>query len=82
MTEPLLLALERLILPRPVTAGMNPLKLMAMAYEFRATTEDREPIHVTCVDGTDLYRITDGRHRFVASLIAGRPAVLSHIIKP
>lgn len=55
---------------------MNFLQLAAFAYQLRATTEDLEPITVEPLgDGT--YQITDGRHRAIAALIAGRPDVLA-----
>lgn len=63
---------ELLVGPNP-PAGMNPLVLMHFAYLLRATTEDLQPIEVTQSNG--YYRIHDGRHRYVASLIAGRPTV-------
>jgi hypothetical protein len=60
--------------PNP-PAGLNPLKLMALAYQLAATTEELEPVEVTRdIDG---WRIHDGRHRAVAAMIAGRPDVLA-----
>lgn len=56
-----------------IPAGMNPLVLMSLAYMFRSTTQDAAPILVR-PEG-DLYRVLDGRHRAVASVIAGRPDV-------
>lgn len=58
-------------------AGMNPFVLMSLAYQMRASTKDPAPIEVTEEpDGT--YRVSDGRHRVVAALIAGRPDVLAY----
>lgn len=55
---------------------MNYLKLGHLAYTLRSTNTDPEPIQVQpLTDGT--YRITDGRHRAIAALIAGRPDVLA-----
>lgn len=66
--------LEDLRLPPNVPAGMNFLLLGHFAYQLRATTEDLDPITVErLADGS--FRITDGRHRAVAALIAGRPDV-------
>jgi hypothetical protein len=67
--------LEDLLLPPNVPAGMNPLVLMHFAYLYRATTGDLDPIVVRAEGGR--WRISDGRHRAVASLIAGRPDVLA-----
>lgn len=61
--------------PNP-PGGMNPYVLMSLAYQMRSTTNDPEPILVTEEpDGS--YRVTDGRHRAVAALVAGRPDVLA-----
>jgi hypothetical protein len=72
---------DRILLPEPVPAGLNPLVLMALTHHYKATTDDLDPIQVTR-DGRDargkrLYRITDGRHRWVASLAAGRRRVFA-----
>lgn len=56
-------------------AGMNALLLLHLAYEPRATTVDHDPIVVEVEPGG--FRVTDGRHRAVAALIAGRPDVLA-----
>lgn len=66
--------LEDLRLPPNVPAGMNFLQLGHFAYLLRATNEDLDPVTVEALpDGT--YRLTDGRHRAIAALIAGRPHV-------
>lgn len=70
--------LELLLVGPPVPAGCNLLKIAAMAYEYRATSEDREPALVTR-EG-EHYRITDGRHRYLASLIAGRVDLLCEVL--
>lgn len=72
-----LLALDRLLYPEPVTAGLNPFVLMSLAYHYRAGNEHVEPIRVTC-EG-QFWRISDGRHRAMASMIAGRKTVLAFI---
>jgi hypothetical protein len=71
---------EQVLLPPAVSAGMNPYVLMSLAYLLRSTTEDPPPIHVTR-EG-DYYRIHDGRHRFVAAVLAGRPDVLAELYIP
>jgi hypothetical protein len=55
---------------------MNYLLLGHFAYTLRATNKDLDPITVQAV-GDGSYRITDGRHRAIAALIAGRPHVLA-----
>lgn len=64
-----------LLLPN-VSAGMNPYVVMSLTYLYRSTSEDVEPIKVMGMGG-GLYRIIDGRHRFVASVMAGRKSVLA-----
>ena len=68
-----------LIVPN-VSAGMNPLVIMSLAYLYRSTTEDAEPITVRR-EG-DYWRIVDGRHRWMASVIAGRRRVLATEVEP
>jgi hypothetical protein len=67
---------DRLLLKPAVSAGMSPFVLLSLAHLFRTTTEDADPITVTALDG-GLYRVDDGRHRYFASVIAGRPDVLA-----
>jgi hypothetical protein len=46
--------------------------------KLRTTSEDWEPIIVQAVDdGT--FIVKDGRHRFFANVIAGRPDVLAKL---
>ena len=71
--------LNKILVPTPVSAGMNPLVLMSLVYMYRSTTEDAEPI-VLRKEGR-YYRITDGRHRFMASVIAGRRRILAKVEK-
>jgi hypothetical protein len=70
--------LQQLCVSANVTAGLNPLVVMSLAYAYRCSTGDVDPILVRRI-GRDRYRVTDGRHRFVASLIAGRPDVLAEL---
>lgn len=69
--------LERVLLPKPVPAGMSPLVVMSLAYMYRATNEDAQPIHVTR-EGHH-YRVADGRHRVIGSIIAGRRRILADV---
>lgn len=70
--------LDQMLFPEPVPAGMNPLVLMSLAYLYRGSNEDVEPILVH-YEGDELYSVSDGRHRAVASMIAGRKTVLAVI---
>lgn len=67
--------LDRILLPVSVPAGMSPLVVMSLAYLYRASNEDVEPVELT--RHGRFYRVTDGRHRVVASHIAGRRRVLA-----
>jgi hypothetical protein len=59
-----------------VTAGLNPWTLMSLWGHLRSTTEDPDPVLVRRhPDGGWL--LLDGRHRFCASLAAGRSDVLA-----
>lgn len=69
--------LDRVLFPKPVPAGCNYLLIAALALRYRSTNEDVEPILVTR-EG-HYYRITDGRHRVMASIIAGRRRVLATV---
>lgn len=74
--------IQCLTFPEPVTAGMNPLVLFSLAYMYRSGNEDAEPILISPDEEVQgLYCITDGRHRVVASMIAGRKTVLALIEK-
>lgn len=65
------------ILPN-ITAGANPLVIMSLAYMMRSNNSDPPPIIVHRNSDTD-YTIIDGRHRFIAAIIAGRPDILSEL---
>lgn len=67
--------LDRLLYPEPVSAGMNYLVVASFMYRYRGTNEHLDPITVTA-EG-DLWRITDGRHRAVAAMMAGRKTILA-----
>lgn len=70
--------LEQLLMCEPVTAGMNVLVLFSLAHLYRSSNEHVEPITIRPVTD-DIYRISDGRHRALASLIAGRKTVEARI---
>ena len=70
--------IDDLVFPEPVSGGMNPFVIMSLAYKYRATNEDAEPIIVN-YDCDKHYRIADGRHRVVAAMVAGRKEILAEI---
>jgi hypothetical protein len=66
---------EDLRLPSNVPAGMDLSVVGHFVMLMRKTTEDPAPILVTQEhDGS--YRISDGRHRYLGAVIAGRADVL------
>jgi hypothetical protein len=67
--------IEDLLLPPNLPAGMDVLTLLSLAAMLRKTTEDPEPVLVRREHSH--WRISDGRHRAIAALIAGRPDVLA-----
>ncbi len=69
--------LNRILLPEPVSAGMDLYILLTLAGLFRKTNEDTTPIEV--VRHGRVYQLTDGRHRVIASIIAGRKTVLANV---
>lgn len=68
-----------ILFPVPVAAGMDPYVLMGLTKLFRCSNEDVEPV-VLRAEGA-YYTLTDGRHRTVASMMAGRRTVLARIEK-
>lgn len=71
---------ERVLLPPSITAGMNVMVLVSLAYMLRTSRRDPEPV-LLAPEGA-LWRIEDGRHRFMAAVIAGRPDVLGVVRGP
>lgn len=73
--------LHRLHFRENVPAGMNPFVIMGLVPLLKGSTEDHDPVLVRpaacCAFGC--WEIADGRHRVVASLIAGRPDVLAEL---
>jgi hypothetical protein len=72
--------IEDLLLPPNLPAGMDVLTLFSLAALLHKTTEDPEPVSVRREDSH--WRITDGRHRAIAALIAGRTDVLAEETAP
>jgi hypothetical protein len=72
---PFRIPIERLHLKPNVTAGMCPYTLLSLVPLLRKTAQDHDPILVKEDRGG--WEIQDGRHRFFASVIAGRPDILA-----
>lgn len=72
--------IRNILMPSTPTAGMNFLVLGSLAYLYRSTDEDAdEPVLLKYEDNHNAYRITDGRHRVFASVIAGRKTVWAKV---
>lgn len=67
--------LDRLLLLPNIPAGANYLVVASLALTYRSSSEDAPPALIR-ETGDGLYRILDGRHRFLASVIAGRSDLL------
>jgi hypothetical protein len=77
-----LIPLDLILFPEPVTAGMSLYELVAMARFYRNSNKHRKPITVRSVPNAEHFTLTDGRHRCVASMIAGRKTILAEIEAP
>ena len=76
--EPFRIPLELLRVKQPVSAGMNIFTQASLVPLLRNTTLDHDPILVDAQCPTcKVWRVQDGRHRFVASVMAGRRDILS-----
>lgn len=71
--------LDRLVFLGNVPAGMDWSVIGYWVCQFRKTAEDGPPILLTPIGDTGLFRVTDGRHRTVASYIAGRTEIVYEI---
>jgi len=69
---------EHLNFPQNVVAGCNYLVIASLTYLMRGSNEDPPPVPVRD-EGGGRYSISDGRHRVIAAIIAGRPDVLCEI---
>lgn len=70
--------IDRLIFPEPVSAGMNPLVVMSLCHMYRSTNDHAKPIKVK-PEIWGYYSITDGRHRAVAAMMAGRKTIWAKV---
>jgi hypothetical protein len=72
------LPLSVLLLKDNVSVGASPFVLLSLAHMYRTTTHDADPIEVRDLGG-GYWRILDGRHRFIASVVAGRHDILAEV---
>lgn len=78
MPELIRVPIDRLRFKHPVAAGMNPYTLLGMVPALRNRHADHEPIVVSPACPTCGDRIViEGRHRWIASVMAGRSDVLA-----
>lgn len=77
MTGTFRIRVERLRVKPNIPAGMDPCVLLGMVPPLRGSHFDHEPILVRWEPTSYTWLILDGRHRFVAALIAGRPDILA-----
>jgi hypothetical protein len=52
--------------------------LFSLAHMYRSTSDDAPPVEVRDL-GNGYWRVLDGRHRYLASVIAGRPDLLATV---
>jgi uncharacterized ParB-like nuclease family protein len=50
----------------------------SLAHMYRSTSGDAPPVEVRDL-GNGYWRVLDGRHRYLASVIAGRPDLLATV---
>lgn len=70
--------LSCLVLKDNVPAGANILVIASLVLMYRSSSEDAPPAEVRDL-GNGFWRVMDGRHRFMASVIAGRPDLLCEV---
>lgn len=68
--------LERLAFLGNVPAGMDWSVIGYWACQFRKSGQTGPPILVVRIGDTGLFRVMDGRHRVIASYIAGRNEIV------
>lgn len=74
---PIRIPIERLHLKPNVPAGADICVVGGLVPLLRKTDQDHDPILVR--EHGDGWQILDGRHRFMASVIAGRTDILAEI---
>jgi hypothetical protein len=70
--------ISRLVLKDNIPAGASVYVLASLVLLYRHTTDDAPPVEV-CDLGNGYWRVLDGRHRYLASVIAGRPDLLAEL---
>ena len=72
--------LHQLRLKPNIPAGGNGYQLLGRVPMLRQTSEDYDPVLVDdqCA-GCGSFRVQDGRHRFMASVLAGRVDILAQL---
>lgn len=70
------ISLDRLMFLGNIPAGMDWSVIGFWACQFRKSGEPGPPILVVPIEDTGLFRVTDGRHRVIASYIAGRTEIV------
>jgi hypothetical protein len=79
--EPVEIRLDRLLFPRAVPAGLDWAVLGIWTAYQRKRADPVDPPIVVRAEG-DYFRITDGRHRVVGALLAGRDAIAALVEEP
>jgi hypothetical protein len=70
--------ISRLVLKDNIPAGASVYVLASLVLLYRHTSDDAPPAAVRDL-GNGYWRVLDGRHRFLASVIAGRPDLLATV---
>lgn len=77
---PVEIRLDQLLFLRNVPAGMDPFVVGHWAMVQRKGADPVDPpIRVFAEPGTPFYRVSDGRHRVLGALLAGRDTILAVI---
>jgi len=75
-SEPMRIPLHRIRLPRSIPAGMNLIRIAAIADTLSTGGEIWDPVVVRRDPGKRRWSVVDGRHRYMASYVAGVPDLL------
>lgn len=78
MTDTFRVPVSRLLLLPNIPTGMDLGVVGGLCKRMRTTAEDWDPAVVFEVDN-GFYRIRDGRHRYFAAVISGRPDLLCRL---
>lgn len=72
------ISLDTILLPPNMPAGMDWAVIGLWVVKFRKTPQPCDP-PIKVVKEGDYWRLRDGRHRFIASLVAGRTHIEAEI---